>query len=128
MEGTGIVTTLNLPYPPSANRYWRHLSRGPMAGRTLLSAQAREYRIEVAAECQARGLLRREDEVQVTIVLTAPDRRRRDIDNPVKPLLDALTHAGAWLDDSQVARLVVERRVPNKADAGCVVTVEGWPP
>lgn len=39
----------------------------------------------------------------------APDNRRRDLDNfGGKALLDALTHAGVWLDDSQVRRLSME--------------------
>ena len=37
---------------------------------------------------------------------------RRDLDNLLKGLLDALTHAGLWLDDSQVADLRI-RRAPT---------------
>lgn len=48
-------------------------------------------------------------EVAVTITLHAPDKRIRDIDNYIKATLDALTHAGVWKDDSQVARLTVIR-------------------
>lgn len=33
-----------------------------------------------------------------------------DADNAAKAVLDALTNAGAWADDAQVARLVVEKR------------------
>jgi crossover junction endodeoxyribonuclease RusA len=38
-----------------------------------------------------------------------PDRRKRDIDNLVKPTLDALTKAGVWLDDEQVEELTIRR-------------------
>ena len=34
-----------------------------------------------------------------------PDRRRRDLDNILKPLLDALEHGGAFCDDSQIVIL-----------------------
>lgn len=43
--------------------------------------------------------------VRVVIRVLFPDRRRRDLDNLIKPLLDALTHGGAWEDDSQVKDL-----------------------
>jgi len=36
-----------------------------------------------------------------------PDRRRRDLDNLLKSLLDAITHAGIWDDDSQVKHLEI---------------------
>ncbi|HAC91237.1 MAG TPA: hypothetical protein DCF63_11500 [Planctomycetaceae bacterium] len=41
-----------------------------------------------------------------------PDRRRRDIDNVQKALLDALQHGGAYLDDSQIVRLSIEKGLP----------------
>ena len=34
-----------------------------------------------------------------------PDRRRRDLDNIVKPFQDALQLAGVFLDDSQIKHL-----------------------
>ena len=33
-----------------------------------------------------------------------------DIDNRAKPLLDALQHAKVFIDDSQVDRLILERK------------------
>jgi crossover junction endodeoxyribonuclease RusA len=39
-----------------------------------------------------------------------PDRRRRDLDNIQKPVLDALQHAGVYEDDSQIDLLVTRRR------------------
>jgi len=39
-----------------------------------------------------------------------PDSRRRDLDNVQKALLDALGRGGAYLDDSQIVRLVAEKR------------------
>jgi len=38
----------------------------------------------------------------MTIELCPPDRRRRDVDNFDKAILDSLTAAGVWGDDSQV--------------------------
>ena len=115
--------TLTLPFPPTANHYWKRNGH-----RYFIAPAGIAFRTEVEARCIAAGVKPLTGPVSLAVTLTPGDQRRRDIDNVLKPLLDALTHGGAWLDDSQVARLVVERRVPNKADAGCVVTVEGWPP
>ena len=40
---------------------------------------------------------------------TPPDLRRRDLDNLLKPTLDALQHAGVYEDDSQVDLLMTRR-------------------
>jgi crossover junction endodeoxyribonuclease RusA len=47
--------------------------------------------------------------VKVRIELFAPTKRRYDIDNMVKAVHDALTHAGVWVDDEQVDELTVMR-------------------
>lgn len=39
-----------------------------------------------------------------------PDKRRRDLDNILKPLLDSLVHAGLIEDDSQFDELHVLRK------------------
>lgn len=115
---------IHLPYPPSVNRYWRHLRSGPMAGRVLVSAEGRGYREEVAAKARAQALQRSEGRLRVSVYLVPGDRRRRDIDNPLKSLLDALTYAGAWADDSQIRRLEVEMLDPAPGRAQAVVHIQ----
>lgn len=44
------------------------------------------------------------------IELHPPDRRKRDIDNLIKPLFDALTHAGAIADDELFDQLTITRQ------------------
>lgn len=39
-----------------------------------------------------------------------PDRRRRDVDNIFKCLLDSLQWAQVYVDDGQIDKLYVERR------------------
>ena len=48
--------------------------------------------------------------MQVCVELFAPDRRKRDIDNHVKSLLDSLCQAGAFDDDSQIDHLTIIRK------------------
>lgn len=49
---------LTLPYPPSANRYWRHgMTRTrPPKPVTYLSDEAKAYRQEVAIICRSAGI------------------------------------------------------------------------
>lgn len=89
-----------LPFPPTVNRYWRRVGN-----KTLLSANAREYRRRVVAvlDGHKHGLL--VGAVELTITFCPPDRRKRDLDNLPKGLLDALKYAGIYEDDSQVWRI-----------------------
>ena len=43
------------------------------------------------------------------VVLYPPDKKRRDLDNHMKALLDAITHAGLWEDDEQIDQLQIYR-------------------
>jgi crossover junction endodeoxyribonuclease RusA len=45
----------------------------------------------------------------VSIDAYPPDRKRRDIDNVLKALLDALRAAGVYDDDEQVDYLLIRR-------------------
>lgn len=100
---------LSLPWPPSANRYYRSPNRGPLAGRHLISEEGRKYRSAVQALCAQRGLKPMVGRLHVQITASPPDRRKRDIDNLLKALLDSLTHGGAWGDDSQIDHLSITR-------------------
>ena len=61
--------------------------------------------------------------VAVEVELRPPDRRRRDLDNAWKVLLDALTAGGMWTDD----HLVHDQRArwgPVEAPGRALVRVE----
>ena len=102
--------TVTLPWPPSTNRIWRNVAVSGKP-RTLLSQEGRVYRKAAADACLVARLAgkRLSDRLALRLVVQAPDRRARDLDNTVKAVQDALTHAGVWLDDSQIDRLLVER-------------------
>lgn len=104
---------LSLPWPPSANRYWRHPTTGKLAGRHLISADGRAYRTAVmAAKLEQHGsgvLFDDSTRIGVSIQAFVPDRRKRDLDNLCKATLDALAKSAVFADDSQIDHLEISR-------------------
>ena len=113
-------TVIELPWPPSVNRYWRSVG-----GRVLISADGRKYRgrVEAVASADRFG----GSPVLVSIYAHFPDQRRRDLDNLLKAPLDALTAAGMWDDDSQIQALTIRKVGIDSAHPRLVVTVESQP-
>ncbi|MEW6310769.1 MAG: RusA family crossover junction endodeoxyribonuclease [Pseudomonadota bacterium] len=107
------MTAISLPWPPSNNTYYRRVG-----AKTLISAKGRDYCAAVMKACAEARISRQDGRLAVVIKACPPDRRRRDLDNMLKGLLDALTHGGAWEDDSQIDHLTIKRG-PIKA-LGCV--------
>ena len=116
---------LILPWPPSMNTYWRHVPMRTRKGyvvRTLLSRKARIYRTKcmysIVEQCgQVKATINQP--VAVNLHLHSPTRRKFDVDNYLKAILDALTHARIWDDDSLVDELHIFRGKVKKD--GCVV-------
>lgn len=96
-----MVIELILPYPPSVNHYFSYYQ-----GRPVLSKDARSYRHQVRRIAIAHGIKPLMSPLAIRIDITPPDDRRRDCDNVQKAVLDALQHAGAFWDDSQVVWLL----------------------
>lgn len=105
---------LELPWPPSVNHYWRSVVIGERV-RNLISAKGRAYKRNVGQAVleQTIGRQRKHNlflgRVHVVLTLYPPDHRQRDVDNSIKAVLDALTSANVWRDDSQVDDLHVMR-------------------
>ena len=95
---------LTLPWAPSVNHYWVHGQ-----GRTYISKEGRRFREAVMWECKARRVKPQPGRLAVSIRAYPPDRRRRDLDNLNKSVLDALEHAGAYVNDSQIDDLRIYR-------------------
>lgn len=113
---------LSLPYPPSANRYWRNFK-----SQIVKSPEARAYQRKVAL--LSRAQLGREGplagDVSVIVSVYRP-AKRGDLDNALKVMLDALKGI-AYVDDSQIVELVATRR-DDKANPRAVVTIAAVEP
>lgn len=100
--------SITLPWPPTVNTYYRHVVIG-RSPRTLISETGRRYREAVNTLVASTAPKRLEGDLTVHVEAWFPDRRRRDLDNLLKSLLDSLTHAGVWDDDSQVVDLRISK-------------------
>ena len=132
---------LILPYPPSANRYWRIFRN-----RATLSADARLYKRKVRALALSRGMSD-PTTAPVSLALTLRpvrpldgDKRERlhgphwhlklrciDLDNALKIALDALQGI-AYANDKQVRSIYIERGLPVNGGALEILwdTEKGW--
>ena len=96
---------LFLPFPPTINNYYVKTRNGQ-----FISMKGKKFRAEAEAEVREQFPFSALDgSLLVEVILHMPDKRRRDLDNYMKPLLDALTLAGVWEDDSQIDQLAIYR-------------------
>ena len=110
---------LHLPYPPSVNHYWKTSGK-----RRYISAAGKAFRFDAHyAWHKAGSPTLGKARVRVSVALYPPDRRRRDVDNSAKCVLDALEAIGVFDDDEQVddLRFVRCERVEGGA---CIVMIE----
>lgn len=111
------VLTATLPWPPSVNHAYVHSRRG-----VFLSAKGKAFRKRVVALLGQRepfpGPLR------LTVRLNPPDRRRRDADNTLKSIQDALQAANAYRDDCQIHELHVFKDTPLPPHGQTHITLE----
>lgn len=105
----------DLPFPPSLNHGWRRVGT-----RTVLAKPQREYRKAVAGALAWNELhddsapvaameLPLPGRLAVSLQFYPPNAVKRDLDNLPKAVLDALTHAGLWIDDAQIDCLTLAR-------------------
>ena len=105
------MTSYQLPYPPTMNSYWQK-----WRGKIVLSNAGRQYKQDVIAAVGPQPP-RLTGDLCVMVQVWMPDRKKRDIDNLLKPLLDACTAADVWGDDSQIAALSIAKLGVRKPGA-----------
>lgn len=93
-------TEIFLPLPPSANRIWRSFR-----GRMVKSSEYRAWK-DAAAVSIAHQLGGQPPLEWFSASIIMPPTRR-DLDNSVKPTLDALQAGGAVVDDKFLRCLVI---------------------
>lgn len=110
---TAGMVELVVPYPISANRYWRTRvvvpNGNPRAAfaSTYVSEEAELYKEVVREFALAEGLKPLLGEVEVEIHLYRP-QRSGDLDNRIKVLLDALREI-IYPDDSVICTIYAQR-------------------
>src|SRR5215813_12704862 len=93
---------LTLPYPPTANLFWRHFR-----GRVVVSTAARKYRETVKHLCMLDCVQPLTGEVGMSVSVYRP-RKAGDLDNTLKVLIDALRGL-AYEDDSRIVLINAQR-------------------
>jgi crossover junction endodeoxyribonuclease RusA len=110
-----MAVSFTLPYPPSANHYWKTRIITPRGRKPFpqfyISPAGKQYRrdVEAAIVEQFGPLKPTAARLKVTILAIMPDRRVRDLSNILKATEDALTAALVWQDDNQIDDLRVVR-------------------
>ena len=99
---------LYLPWPPTVNSYYK-VAR---SGIRYLDKSVGIFRDKIAEAVneQCPGLYL-DEPMFMEVYLYPPYKRRRDLDNYMKGLLDALTEAGLWEDDSLIHQLHIYRGI-----------------
>lgn len=113
---------LTLPYPPSVNHYWRAFMRSTGRIDFALGARGKTFRRTVATHVMLAKSQAKEQRVKLPLrgplflhaFVYPPDKRKRDLDNILKALLDALQHTGVIEDDGDISLILVKRCKPSR--------------
>lgn len=92
--------------PPSANTYYRNFH-----GHMVLSAKGREFKLEMQELCVGKTKI--DGLVCVTLNVWFKDKRRRDLDNYFKAVLDAFKNI-LFEDDCMVAEIHASKVIDCK--------------
>ena len=105
-----------LPWPPSVNTYYT-----VWKGRKILSKKGKQFKLDCREHLTVQKVPFTGD-LSVCVRVSMPDKRRRDLDNLLKPILDVIGEFNVYEDDSQIVDLRILKH--PFADKGTVtVTV-----
>ena len=111
-----------LPWPPSVNSTHR-----TFAGRMLVSLDYRTFKKAVGKQVLVQRIPRHwtTERLAIGLLCQPPNRRKYDIDNRIKPTLDALMAAGVIPDDECIDQLTIARG-PVVPGGAIRVVIEEW--
>ena len=96
---------LQLPYPPSVNSYWRANGH-----RRFISKEGVAFTKEVDLIVKQSGAKSfGENRVAMSVMIHPRSKRKFDLDNTLKAILDALMKADMYNDDSQIDYIEIAR-------------------
>jgi crossover junction endodeoxyribonuclease RusA len=96
---------LELPYPPSVNSYWRANGH-----RRFISKEGVAFTREVDLIIKMSKVKSFEGKrLAISVVIHPRSKRKFDLDNTLKAILDALMKAGMYNDDSQIDYIEIAR-------------------
>ncbi|OHB49207.1 MAG: hypothetical protein A2Y10_19315 [Planctomycetes bacterium GWF2_41_51] len=101
--------TIELPYPPSINHYFKRRGK-----QTFIGADGIMFRRKVCVALMAARVSPMVGMLAMKVRAYPPDRRKRDIDNIQKPLLDALEKGRAFYNDCQIKHLTTVMKTSVK--------------
>lgn len=98
-----------------------------LSGKFILSQEYRAARELLAVHAKVAMKKQKwvvpQGKLKMTVIVVEPDHRKRDL-NWSKATKDSLTHAGVWVDDSQVRWELWQANAVDKSNAGATITVE----
>ena len=118
-EGGVHEREITLPWPPSVNMVYRSFAfinrAGKPMSRMIISKDGKAY-FEMAQELLKGGPTFGDRRLKVVVTAHALDRRKRDLGNLDKVLMDSLQKSGVFDDDEQIDDLRFKRGeiCPNK--------------
>lgn len=110
---------LTLPMCPTVNHYY-----GQRGSRKFIKKAGMDYRAQVADIVAEMRLPTLAGRLAVFMAVSFASKRKQDLDNRLKASLDAMTHAGVWIDDSQIDHLQLIRMPPHRGGKIEVIIME----
>lgn len=114
---------LHLPPVPSLNNYYGTHCKFNHATVYIKSAGKKYRKIVLDYVMENNLQLRANVALTLIVYFTPSSNRKQDVDNIAKCLLDALTHAEVWEDDSLVYDLRIIKQPPSKENAGLFLKI-----
>jgi len=110
--------SIELSWPPSMNSYWLRSKHG-----MYLSKRGRDYKLESETKIMGKsGFYFGKARLSFCVKAYQPDKRKRDLDNILKPLIDVFNKI-VFDDDSQIDYISIERKHDGSKKGVVLVTI-----